>query len=768
MDRLTSAIGAVLLLAACANEVPVGLTTAAVTCPPPVTRYPVRGRHNHGYDRNAGNASLWTCDDAYSNEDFVAGDHLGNDIWAAEGTPVIATTNGRLTLTGWSDYSGNKVTVIDDCGWYHFYCHLQRIEPGIRDGVRVTAGQVIGYVGRTGTASNGVVHLHYSLYPDGSYSRGVDPWPYLHAVEHDVCTDCRAVAEACNGRDDDCDSRTDEGEVCETALLLEQPHAYAPPSTTDVNGDGRADVCARSSAGIWCWPARDGGWDEPITAAAWSDGSGWNDVTNYATLRMGDLDADGRADVCGRANDGVHCALSSGEGFTATSVWRDGISDANGWNAPKFYTTLRLADVNGDQREDLCARDSEGFGCWLSDGTRFDRRIEGPRWSDASGWGAARHYGTLRMADVNGDRRADVCARSAAGIECWLSDGEGFPTRVDGPEWSDENGWGAQQYWSTLRLADVNGDGRADVCARNSADLRCVLATETGFGETVIVAPLSDDSGWGDIANYATLRVGDIDGNGTDDLCLRANANVVCYAWDGTAFAQVAGPTWGDEQGWNVAHHYDTIQLADIDGDGLHDACARAGVGWICQPSQGDSFGEPLSLGDMGNDVGWTGAQYWTTILSASRTCRSEMEACNGRDDDCDGSIDEHAVDEICNDTDDDCDGTVDEHAGDEHCNGRDDDCDGLVDERIPCMPDGDGGVTPGADGGARPGSGLSNGCACGVAASGPLGTGASLVIAGLLGLIAARRRRAQPRRAHPRRTASISVGSEKVVSSTA
>ena len=144
------------------------------------------------------------------------------------------------------------------------------------------------------------------------------------------------------------------------------------------------------------------------------------------------------------------------------------------------------------------------------------------------------------------------------------------------------------------------------------------------------------------------------------------------------------------------------------------------------------------------------------------------MEACNGRDDDCDGSIDEHAVDEICNDTDDDCDGTVDEHAGDELCNGRDDDCDGLVDERIPCMPDGDGGVTPGADGGARPGSGLSNGCACGVAASGPLGTGASLVIAGLLGLIAARRRRAQPRRAHPRRTASISVGSEKVVSSTA
>ena len=132
------------------------LRVQAVTCDVKLARYPVMGKHNNGYDSTAGNAALWSCDDANSNSDFVAGDHLGNDIWAAEGSQVVATVAGVLTLTGWSDYSGNKVTIIDDCGWYHFYAHLQSIAPGMVNGVRVKPGDVVGAVGKTGTASNGV------------------------------------------------------------------------------------------------------------------------------------------------------------------------------------------------------------------------------------------------------------------------------------------------------------------------------------------------------------------------------------------------------------------------------------------------------------------------------------------------------------------------------------------------------------------------------------------------------------------------------------
>src|SRR5688500_19462401 len=93
------------------REDEVAETAQATTCGVSLSAYPVLGPHNNGYDPTAGNSSLWSCDDANSNSDFVGGDHLGNDIWAPEGTPVVATVAGTLTLTGWSDYSGNKVTI---------------------------------------------------------------------------------------------------------------------------------------------------------------------------------------------------------------------------------------------------------------------------------------------------------------------------------------------------------------------------------------------------------------------------------------------------------------------------------------------------------------------------------------------------------------------------------------------------------------------------------------------------------------------------------
>src|SRR5690606_41792100 len=55
-----------------------------------------------------------------------------------------------------------------------------------------------------------------------------------------ACGTCGATpAETCNGRDEDCDGKIDEGDVCEIILLNEQPSAYAPPASTDVNGDQR-------------------------------------------------------------------------------------------------------------------------------------------------------------------------------------------------------------------------------------------------------------------------------------------------------------------------------------------------------------------------------------------------------------------------------------------------------------------------------------------------------------------------------------------------
>ncbi|HRE91047.1 MAG TPA: FG-GAP-like repeat-containing protein, partial [Myxococcota bacterium] len=83
----------------------------------------------------------------------------------------------------------------------------------------------------------------------------------------------------------------------------------------------------------------------------------------------------------------------------------------------------------------------------------------------------------------------------------------------------------------TLGSSDVDGDGRADVCMRSPTGFACTLgasATST-FASTVAGPGLSDGSGWADLSNALSMAMGDIDGDGRDDLCARANAGVRCW-----------------------------------------------------------------------------------------------------------------------------------------------------------------------------------------------------------------------------------------------
>jgi peptidoglycan hydrolase-like protein with peptidoglycan-binding domain len=107
--------------------------------------------------------------------------HLGTDIGGAEGTPLIAVVSGRISQIYYDQpgsLSGNGLKIALPDGTYFFYAHLAGFADGIALGATVTAGQVIGYLGRTGNA--GVPHLHFEVHPGGGSA--INPYPIIKAA----------------------------------------------------------------------------------------------------------------------------------------------------------------------------------------------------------------------------------------------------------------------------------------------------------------------------------------------------------------------------------------------------------------------------------------------------------------------------------------------------------------------------------------------------------------------------------------------------------
>ena len=412
------------------------------------------------------------------------------------------------------------------------------------------------------------------------------------------------------------------------AEVIDQAGVLSSPGGTDVNGDGRADVCARASAGFRCVPAREEGgfeglWEIPGT----SDDDGFDAASRFATFRTGDLNGDGRDDVCARGAAGVLCWLAGQAGFVPPFEgprW----SDETGWAKPAYYSTLRLADLDGDGRADLCARAAAGLRCHLADDTGLvDAPLEGPAWSDASGFGQSDHYGTLRFADYTGDGRADVCIRAASGMRCAASIDGGFAAPIDGPAWSDAAGFADVSKWSTIRFEDVDGDGLADLCARTAAGVECARSTGEGFAAPFAGPTLSDASGWADHDNYGTMRFGDVDGDGDRDLCARGNDQFYCWLYANEAFGErIVGPGMSDARGWGDFIYNTSIRLADVTGDGRADICARSSTGVRCWHAQGAAFSDAVVGPNWSDESGWALQRYYTTLRIGDAPARVRPE----------------------------------------------------------------------------------------------------------------------------------------------
>lgn len=346
-----------------------------------------------------------------------------------------------------------------------------------------------------------------------------------------------------------------------------------PVTLADVNGDGRVDIVGFKS-GTQVALATASGYKAPVQwVNQFSVANNWTaDQPRY----MSDINGDGMADIVGFSKAGVVTALAdpASNSFTLSPNVLPIFSPNNGWpaTAPRF-----LADVNGDHRADIVGMD-QGVTVALADGKGgFANPVS---WSSKYGTVSTYKAADLLLADVNGDGKADVVAmnQNTQTVDVALSTGSAFSNtgwaQGYGSFASDAN-WGPDK---PRMMSDVNGDGLADIVGFGTA-VQVGISTGTGF---LPPAQWSTDFGAPNWTSKTPRMLMDVNGDGRSDIVAVNDGGVQIATSNGAAFVpgnwnQGSMPGLGLAQGGTAA---DTARhVVDIDGDGLMDMLAVTPLG---------------------------------------------------------------------------------------------------------------------------------------------------------------------------------------------
>jgi hypothetical protein len=302
---------------------------------------------------------------------------------------------------------------------------------------------------------------------------------------------------------------------------------HYPRLVADVNGDKMADIVGFSAGGVSVSLATGSGHFAAPTGELGSFGSsagGWTTEDRYPRL-LGDVNGDGMADIVGFADGGVSVSLATGNGHFAAPTGEIGYFGftAGGWTSEDRYPRL-LGDVNGDGKADIVGFADGGVLVALATSNGHFATPTGEIGSfgfSAGGWTSEDRYPRL-LADVNGDGMADIVGFADGGVLVSLATGNGHfaaPTGEIGYFGFTAGGWTSEDHYPRL-LADVSGDGMADIVGFGSGGVSVSLATGNGH----FAAPTSEIGSFGATAGGWSSQdlyprtLGDVNGDGAADI----------------------------------------------------------------------------------------------------------------------------------------------------------------------------------------------------------------------------------------------------------
>ena len=293
-----------------------------------------------------------------------------------------------------------------------------------------------------------------------------------------------------------------------------------PRHMADVNGDGMADIVGFSSSGVLVSLATGGGSfaAAALKLAAFHPDSGWTSDTAFPR-HLADVNGDGMADIVAFGSPGVIVSLATGGGsFAAPVVKLAQFHPNNGWASDDAYPR-RLADVNGDGMADIVGFGGPGVIVSLATGGGSFAApvVKLAQFHGDNGWTSDNAY-PRHLADVNGDNMADIVGFGGAGVIVSLATGGGsFATPAmklaafTGSGWSSDNTYPRE-------LADVNGDGMADIVGFGIPGVFVSLATGGGsFTAPGLELSAYTGNGWTSDNAYPR-HLADIDNDYAADL----------------------------------------------------------------------------------------------------------------------------------------------------------------------------------------------------------------------------------------------------------
>lgn len=311
----------------------------------------------------------------------------------------------------------------------------------------------------------------------------------------------------------------------------------SPRFMADVNGDSKADIVGFGTDGVYVSFSlgKDFTVPEKLLENFFTYGGSWISQDKYPRF-LADVDGDGKADIVGFGTDAVYVSFSQGATFSQPEKEKllgNGFCYGGSWISQNKYPRF-LADVNGDGKADIVGFGEQGaFVSFAETTPPSGFQFKQPQliltdFGASSGWETQDKYPRL-MADVDGDKKADIIGLGKEGMRVKFSNGDSFGDEIFLP------GQFVYQHW-TRTTGDVNGDGKADVIGFDTFGFFITISNGRGFDPVYLANynfgsswPAIENDSWDDY-NLKPRMFADVDGDGKADI-VGFSPNGICVSF---------------------------------------------------------------------------------------------------------------------------------------------------------------------------------------------------------------------------------------------